>query len=69
MNFKIHEKFFRWRQAELDELVEDYLYDLADENNCNVKDLDSLYSFKTLQYMIFRFTEEVQKIWSKKEQK
>jgi len=69
MNFKIHEKFFRWRQAELDELLEDYLYELCEENDCKVKDLGSLYGFKTLNYMMLRFTEEIQKIWSEDEDK
>ena len=69
MIFKIKEKFFRWRQAELDELVQDYLYELTEENNCKVSELGSVYGFKTLNYMIFRFTEEVQKIWSENENK
>jgi len=54
-------------QEELDRLKEEYLIFLRDKNGCNIKDLENIYGTKTFKYMIFRFTEEVQRIWKANE--
>lgn len=60
---KIDKRFFRWRQAEMDELVQDFLYDLAEDNDCEYIDLPGVYGFNALNDMLMRFNHEVQKIW------
>jgi len=60
---KIDKRFFRWRQAEMDELVQDFLHDLAEDNDCECIDLPGMYGFKALNDMLMRFNHEVQKIW------
>jgi len=60
---KIDKRFFRWRQAEMDELIQDFLYELADDNDCEIADLLNVYGFRALNDMLMRFNYEVQKIW------
>jgi len=65
-NFKISKtgkRFFWWRQAETDELIQDFLYELANDNNCIIEDLLNVYSFRTLNDILMRFNYDVQKIW------
>lgn len=64
---KISSEFHRWRQAEMDELVEDYLLSLAEDNKIKPSELAKIYGFKDLRYMIYRFKTEVETIWREHE--
>ena len=63
MGFEIEDKFHKYRQSEMDELVQEYIFDLAEENKCSVLDLPRVYNLEVFRYMIFRFGTEVQKVW------
>ncbi len=47
----------------MDELIQDFLYELAGDNDCEIIDLPDVYGFKALNDMLMRFNHEVQKIW------
>ena len=67
--FKIDDYFFRWRQAEMDELILDYLKELAYENKCEISELSEIFGFKNIRYMLSCFSKEVQQIWRENENK
>lgn len=60
---KISPEFHSYRQAEMDELLEDYLLGLSEDEGVSVSELADVYGFKCLNYMIFRFKSEVRTVW------
>jgi len=66
---KISTEFHPFRQAEMNELVEDFLIMTAEENGCSLMELSERWGFKTMNYIIIRFVNEVQEIWREHENK
>jgi len=66
---KIGDEFHHYKQAQIDELIEEYLLDLSLENNIKPDELLEKYGFRCLRYMIHRFKTEVEKIWRENENK
>ena len=55
-NFKIDNDFHHYKQAELDELIQEYLRDLSEDKGCEVIELTEIIGFKNLNFMIERLT-------------